>query len=45
MPVGERRFGQTLVRATKTPSGQLRRDNLGAVTFVPLIGEHGVPDR
>jgi protein-L-isoaspartate(D-aspartate) O-methyltransferase len=45
MPVGERRFGQTLVRATKTSSGGIRRDNLGAVTFVPLIGEHGVSDR
>ncbi|MCP2030904.1 protein-L-isoaspartate(D-aspartate) O-methyltransferase [Okibacterium sp. HSC-33S16] len=45
MPVGEQRFGQTLIRALKDPSGAIRRQTLGAVTFVPLIGEHGISDR
>jgi protein-L-isoaspartate(D-aspartate) O-methyltransferase len=45
MPVGESRFGQSLIRATRSGTDTLRRENLGAVVFVPLIGEHGVADR
>ncbi|RLQ86542.1 protein-L-isoaspartate(D-aspartate) O-methyltransferase [Mycetocola zhadangensis] len=45
MPIGDSRFGQALTRATKSSDGALRRENLGAVAFVPLIGEYGVSDR
>jgi protein-L-isoaspartate(D-aspartate) O-methyltransferase len=40
MPVGSSRV-QELVRVTRDARGDLHRDNLGAVQFVPLIGEHG----
>jgi protein-L-isoaspartate(D-aspartate) O-methyltransferase len=42
MPVGESRLGQMLVRVTKVGDTRLQTENLCAVTFVPLIGEHGV---
>ncbi len=42
MPVGEMGFGQVLTRATRNPDGSLRTESFGGVTFVPLIGEHGV---
>lgn len=40
MPVGERFGPQRLVRLRRTPEG-MRRDDLGAVAFVPLIGTGG----
>ena len=42
MPVGDMGFGQVLTRATREPDGSLRMESFGGVTFVPLIGEHGV---
>jgi protein-L-isoaspartate(D-aspartate) O-methyltransferase len=39
IPVGDR-FGQDLLRITKTAGGRLTKD-LGAVRFVNLVGEHG----
>lgn len=45
MPVGEPRFGQMLTRAKKSADGRLDSATFGAVTFVPLIGAHGVGDR
>ena len=41
MPVGERDGTQTLVRMRKGSDGRLRREELGPVRFVPLIGEDG----
>jgi len=41
-PIGER-YGQTLIRITKTLSGGLLREKLIPVSFVPLIGKHGWP--
>ena len=41
MPVGTPGFGQRLQRITRT-DGTPRVDDLGGVTFVPLIGAHGV---
>jgi protein-L-isoaspartate O-methyltransferase len=32
---------QELVKATKQKDGTLKRENLGGVRFVPLIGEEG----
>jgi protein-L-isoaspartate(D-aspartate) O-methyltransferase len=41
MPVGEPGYVQKLVKVTKGPRGKLIREELGAVRFVPLIGEEG----
>ena len=40
MPVGTAQ-SQELVRITRTGTTRFRREDLGTVTFVPLIGEHG----
>jgi len=40
MPVGPART-QTLVRITRLGDSKYHREDLGAVMFVPLIGEHG----
>jgi len=40
VPVGGAQFYQTLVRVRKT-NGKIIEENLGSVTFVPLIGKHG----
>ena len=39
IPVGGRTF-QELLRVTKV-RGRMKRENMGSVLFVPLIGEHG----
>ncbi|KQV55337.1 MULTISPECIES: protein-L-isoaspartate(D-aspartate) O-methyltransferase [unclassified Caulobacter] len=44
MPVGERQGGQRLIKITRTSANHFEEDDLGAVTFVPLIGEHGWSD-
>jgi protein-L-isoaspartate(D-aspartate) O-methyltransferase len=44
MPVGDPGWVQKLVRATKGPDGALIEEDLGAVRFVPLIGEEGWND-
>jgi protein-L-isoaspartate(D-aspartate) O-methyltransferase len=41
MPVGDPHSVQSLVKLTKHADGQLEREDLCAVRFVPLIGEHG----
>jgi protein-L-isoaspartate(D-aspartate) O-methyltransferase len=41
MPVGEPGWVQELVKVTKLDDGILKRENLGGVRFVPLIGEEG----
>jgi erythromycin esterase-like protein len=41
IPVGRRRFRQTLCRVTRRGEVEYEQDDLGAVAFVPLIGEHG----
>jgi protein-L-isoaspartate(D-aspartate) O-methyltransferase len=40
LPVGDAE-GQRLVRVRLLPSGQVRRDDLGSVRFVPLLGQQG----
>jgi len=40
VPVGGAQFYQTLVRVRKK-NGKIIEENLGGVTFVPLIGKHG----
>jgi protein-L-isoaspartate(D-aspartate) O-methyltransferase len=40
MPIGDS-SAQQLVRFTRTGEHEFRHDDLGAVRFVPLIGEHG----
>ncbi|MET4636998.1 protein-L-isoaspartate(D-aspartate) O-methyltransferase [Mycetocola sp. 2940] len=42
MPVGTPGFGQKLQRFTLGPERLPRVDDLGGVTFVPLIGTHGL---
>jgi len=44
MPIGDPGAVQELVKVTKQEDGILRRENLGAVRFVPLIGEEGWSD-
>jgi len=44
MPVGEPAWVQKLIRVTKQEDGSLERSDLGAVRFVPLIGEEGWSD-
>jgi protein-L-isoaspartate(D-aspartate) O-methyltransferase len=44
MPIGEPDAVQSLIKLTKRADGTLEREDLGAVRFVPLIGEHGFPD-
>jgi protein-L-isoaspartate(D-aspartate) O-methyltransferase len=41
MPIGEPGWAQELVKVVKEPGGELRQEKLGAVRFVPLIGEEG----
>jgi len=40
IPVGDR-FGQELIRIRRTPDGFYVEEKLGAVRFVPLVGEEG----
>lgn len=40
LPIGERRDAQTLIRVIKTEDGSKREDH-GACSFVPLIGQYG----
>ena len=44
MPVGDPGWVQKLVKVTKGPAGKLITEDLGAVRFVPLIGEEGWSD-
>jgi protein-L-isoaspartate(D-aspartate) O-methyltransferase len=41
MPVGDPQAVQQLIKVTRGADGELVRENLGAVRFVPLIGEEG----
>jgi len=41
MPLGDPGGVQELVKVTKQEGGVLKQENLGAVRFVPLIGEEG----
>ena len=41
MPLGDPGSTQSLVKVTKRADGSLTHENLCAVRFVPLIGEHG----
>jgi protein-L-isoaspartate(D-aspartate) O-methyltransferase len=45
MPVGEPGAVQTLVKVVRTGEDGFRRQDLGAVRFVPLIGAEGWPAR
>jgi protein-L-isoaspartate(D-aspartate) O-methyltransferase len=44
MPIGEPQAVQSLSKLTKHADGTTTREDLGAVRFVPLIGEHGFHD-
>ncbi len=41
MPLGETQQEQRLVKVTRTAATHFEEEDLGAVTFVPLIGQHG----
>jgi protein-L-isoaspartate(D-aspartate) O-methyltransferase len=41
IPVGEEARYQTLIKLTRTSDTEFEEQNLGAVAFVPLIGEQG----
>ena len=45
MPVGGAHDVQNLVKVTKRADGRLQQSDLGAVRFVPLIGEEGWRER
>lgn len=44
MPIGDPHAVQSLVKLTKGDDGSIAREELCAVRFVPLIGEHGFRD-
>jgi protein-L-isoaspartate(D-aspartate) O-methyltransferase len=44
MPVGGRQHAQQLVKVTRVGEHRFERQDLGAVRFVPLVGEHGWTD-
>jgi|SRR5579884_855415 len=44
MPVGDPGWVQHLLKVTKAEDGSLQQSDLGAVRFVPLIGEEGWSD-
>lgn len=44
MPIGDPQSVQSLVKVTKEEDGTLRREDLGGVRFVPLIGKEGFRD-
>ena len=45
MPVGERGWGQRLLKLTRIDAGTFRQEDLGGVVFVPLVGAQGwAPD-
>jgi protein-L-isoaspartate(D-aspartate) O-methyltransferase len=44
IPVGEDVHDQRLLRVTKAEDGSIRREDLGGVRFVPLIGAGGFPE-
>ena len=44
IPLGEPGWAQELVKVTRLTDGSLKRENLGGVRFVPLIGEEGWSD-
>jgi protein-L-isoaspartate(D-aspartate) O-methyltransferase len=41
IPVGEEERYQTLIKLTRRSAAEFEEENLGAVAFVPLIGEQG----
>src|SRR5260221_3090231 len=41
IPVGAGMRGQTLLKLTRTSATDYAQEDLGAVTFVPLVGEQG----
>jgi protein-L-isoaspartate(D-aspartate) O-methyltransferase len=41
IPVGEEERHQTLIKLTRKSDAEFEEENLGAVAFVPLIGEQG----
>jgi protein-L-isoaspartate(D-aspartate) O-methyltransferase len=44
IPVGPSPEQQSLVRVTRLPGGRYRREDLGGVRFVPLVGAEGWPE-
>lgn len=43
VPLGEPHGIQSLIKVTKQEDGSLKREDLGGVRFVPLIGQEGFP--
>lgn len=45
IPIGDHRGEQRLIKVTRRSASQFEEQDLGAVTFVPLIGEQGWSDQ
>ena len=45
VPLGEKRTSQRLIRITRLAADRFEEEDLGAVMFVPLIGEQGWTER
>jgi len=45
IPVGEQHYFQDLVYIKRESEDKFERKNLGGVAFVPMIGEHGWPEK
>jgi protein-L-isoaspartate O-methyltransferase len=41
IPIGEHRWGQTLMKITRTAESKYHEEDLGSVRFVPLIDGEG----
>ena len=41
IPVGTVHLFQSLIKITKSADGEIKRENLGGVAFVPLTGRYG----
>ena len=41
IPVGSVHLFQSLIKVTKDDEGKIRKENLGGVAFVPLMGRYG----
>lgn len=45
IPVGEHRYMQDLIVITRKSEDEFEKKSIGGVAFVPMIGEHGWPEK
>lgn len=45
IPVGEHRYLQDLICITRKSEDEFKKESIGGVAFVPMIGKHGWPEK